>query len=570
MPAERLSDPNGIACLFSDGRRVRVLVPGEPAALVADLLTGLVSLVHPHGRVNAPGTAEAYLIGVRSLAAFARARGIVGGAGALTRPGLGEYWMQTDRLREATTRRMLAAADTHSGATLLQPGTRVLVSGRHFTANQKSTPLQPYTDAEWRQIHEVCRAIVDDAYATHRRALAAAARGHDPRQGGWSSDNQRWLMLRLGPCGAERVGVYLGRSTVTVKRRGGVRAACDELFPGVSVVIAYRLLLGMYCGIVPDGLADLGIGDIDWAGKTTVLLSYLKGRTGPESLTLPKRAVRLLEQWLAHSTPIREHAPDEARDSLWLYFAYAGPSANRFSHQPSEPTESEWTRKHGLQRVNRRRIRTTYLSRRQRSTWHGSPRATIDPNHTPAVEGDHYLSATTPAQLDAIETIIEGAQQDMLGRARQPMVLPDASAAELAARYPQLVTDLNLDEPAIDELLGGAQDVFVAACADPLSGLHGPAGKPCPARPWVCLLCPLAVFTPRHAPNLLRLKAFFSRQWDQLPSTHYMAVFGPYATAVVAVLDRYELSVLTAAQHTLNDLHDDEHALPLRPEERTT
>ncbi len=59
---------------------------------------------------------------------------------------------------------------------------------------------------------------------------------------------------------------------------------------------------------------------------------------------------------------------------------------------------------------------------------------------------------------------------------------------------------LNLDDATIAGLLSGEQDVFTAACADPLSGLHGPAGKPCPARPWVCLLCPLAVFTPPGTP----------------------------------------------------------------------
>ena len=67
------------------------------------------------------------------------------------------------------------------------------------------------------------------------------------------------------------------------------------------MVIAYRLLLGIYTGIVPDGIAGLGVGDIDWAGDASVLLAYVKGRTAAESLTLPRRAVRLLEQWLEHS-----------------------------------------------------------------------------------------------------------------------------------------------------------------------------------------------------------------------------------------------------------------------------
>ena len=87
--------------------------------------------------------------------------------------------------------------------------------------------------------------------------------------------------------------------------------------------------------------------------------------------------------------------------------------------------------------------------------------------------------------------------------------------------------------------LAVARDVFTAACADQLARLHGPAGKPCPARPWVCLLCPLAVFAPRHAVNLLRLKAFFSRQWRKMPAAQFMAVFGPYAARIDHILTRF-------------------------------
>ncbi|WEH31995.1 hypothetical protein PZB75_00535 [Streptomyces sp. AM 4-1-1] len=118
----------------------------------------------------------------------------------------------------------------------------------------------------------------------------------------------------------------------------------------------------------------------------------------------------------------------------------------------------------------------------------------------------------------------------------------------------------------VGELIGGERDVFTAACADQMSGLHGPKGKPCPARPWVCLLCPLAVFAPRHAANLLRLKAFFSRQWQQMPAAQFMAVFGPYSQRIDQVLDRFDPVVLADAATAVGD-HDDE--LPLRPEEAT-
>lgn len=119
----------------------------------------------------------------------------------------------------------------------------------------------------------------------------------------------------------------------------------------------------------------------------------------------------------------------------------------------------------------------------------------------------------------------------------------------------------------IAELAGGTRDVFTAACGDRLSGLHGPAGKPCPARPWVCLLCPLAVFAPRHAVNLLRLKAFFSRQWRQMPAAHFMAVFGPYAARIDQVLNLFDPAALASASALVAGTDDE---IPLRPEELTS
>ena len=253
------------------------------------------------------------------------------------------------------------------------------------------------------------------------------------------------------------------------------------------------------------------------------------------------------------------------RDRLWLYYSHVGRS--RWQTAPDVSTQQAWARQRGLS-VDRRRIRTTFLSLRDRSRWHGSSRSAIDPNHTPAVEGDHYLTAATPAQRSALDTIIEDAQRDLLARAHPPAVLSDEDAAELAAAYPGLVKGLNLDDAAIAGLLSGEQDVFTAACADPLSGLHGPPGKPCPARPWVCLLCPLAVFTPRHAANLLRLKAFFARQWHQMPSAQFLVVFGPYSTRITQILERYPAPLIAAAAAEAGDAAD--RQIPLRPEERTT
>jgi len=261
-------------------------------------------------------------------------------------------------------------------------------------------------------------------------------------------------------------------------------------------------------------------------------------------VNLPKRAVRLLEQWLAHSQLLRRHADPATARHLWLGVTRPGSSVV-FTGPVHRDAVKAWVLQRCLTgddgkplKVHRARIRTTHLAMRDRRAWNGQGRTTIDPNHSPQVEGDHYLTAATPSQRQAMDALVEDAQHDLLRRAHAPAVITGEDAAALARDYPQLISALRLDDTVIAELAGGERDVFTAACADQLSGLHGPKGKRCPARPWVCLLCPLAVFAPRHAANLLRLKAFFSRQWQQMPSAHFMAVLGPYSQRVAQVLER--------------------------------
>ena len=64
--------------------------------------------------------------------------------------------------------------------------------------------------------------------------------------------------------------------------------------------------------------------------------------------------------------------------------------------------------------LHRSRIRTTYQSVLARRGWTG--RTTIDPNHTARVEGDNYLSATTPARRDALALGLAGRGGHATGR----------------------------------------------------------------------------------------------------------------------------------------------------------
>jgi hypothetical protein len=569
MPAEVTCDPPGISCVFSDGRRVTVTL-GDAASpqLARDLLTGLAELTHPHGTVDSAGSVRHYVSALHVMDSALAERGFIGGAADLRRTQVAEFWMGATGAREACTRRMLLGFAAAGG--ILDARVRELADGRAFNPQPFRRPLPPYPEAVWSRLTEASQAVVTAAYQGHQEALAGAGRGQDPATGGCSLDNLRWLLARNGPMSTPDVAARSGTSDNAV-RQAALQAAAG-MFPHLDITIAYLLLFSVYSGIVPDGIGDLATGDIDWAGDATVLLSYVKRRTAAESLNLPRRAVRLLEQWLDHSRLLRGFVPPPGRDQLWLGIrnrGHADVSAGPVHRNSIRRwlARNEVTGEDGqVLTLHRHRIRTTHQSMRDKSTWKGSTRATIDPNHSPQVEGDHYLTATTPAQHAALEAIIEDAQHDLARRSEPPVVITGETAAALAADYPQLVASLQLDDAVIAELVGGQRDVFTAACADQLSGLHGPKGKPCPARPWVCLLCPLAVFAPRHAPNLLRLKAFFSRQWRQMTTGHFMAVFGPYSQRVGEVLDRYDPAVLAAAALQAGD-HDDE--IPLRPEELT-
>jgi hypothetical protein len=571
MPATLKQGPLGLSCVFSDGRRGEFLLQDVANPhLARDLLLGLAELIHPHGTVDAAGSVRHYVRAARGMVATLSERGFTAGAAGLRRGQLAEYWMGAGTAREACTRRMLLGFAAAGGR--LDAGARELAEGRAYNLQPFRRPLPPYPLEVWARLTDAAEQAVATSYRAHRDAVAGAARGSDPAVGGWELNNLRWLLARTGPMTVFDLAERLEISAGTARRRTGLRDVAGELFPHLDVTTAYLLLFSVYSGIVPDGIDDLTTDDIDWAGDASILLSYVKGRTSTESLTLPRRATRLLEQWLDHSHLLRGFVPAPDRDHLWLGVRQRGHSSVT-AGPVHRNLIRRWLARHGVLDENgqtltlhRHRLRTTHESMRERSTWKGSSRATIDPNHSPQVEGDHYLSATTQAQRDAVEAIIEDAQHDLARRARPPIVITNEQTTALARDYPALVTSLRLEAGVLDELVGGHRDVFTAACADQLSGLHGPKGKPCPARPWVCLLCPLAVFAPRHAPNLLRLKSFFSRQWRQLPNEQFMAVFGPYSQRVGEVLDRYDPAVLAAAALHIGD-RDDE--LPLRPEELT-
>ncbi|MGH7426898.1 MAG: hypothetical protein ACREUF_11415 [Solimonas sp.] len=504
-------------------------------SLAADLAAGLAAATHPHGPIRTRSVARQYMTTMRRMARDLAGMGVAGSLADLSTATLVRYWLTCDYHRERRIRAVLRAFQDACGR--LEPGIRSHLAGRRINQATKSQPNAPYSDGEWGRLEAECIKRIAEAHQAHRRALAAATRGTDPSMRGVTVDNLAWLLLHAGPITARATAGRLdaGQSNVDPAQIARLEAA---LFPATDTALAYLTLFAMRTGIVPDGIDGLKLEDITRTSRSTVLLSYRKGRTGNEALNLPRDAVRLLDRWLEHSALLREHA-GELSGQLWLHL---GPGRGAQGTRPltiyaaprDQARRRRWIESSGLLGDDGKplplhggRIRATYHQRRDRSAWTG--RATIDPNHSARVEGDHYLSSHTPAQLDALDGIIEQAQGDIRRKAGPPVITTEEDTATFAAAFPALVKDAGLNTEGIQALLSGQQDVFVAACASPLDSPHAPAGTLCPARPWVCLLCPLAAFAPRHLPNLLRLKEYFARQAMHLTAAQFLQVFGPYS-----------------------------------------
>ncbi len=577
MPATVNREPLAVVFAFPNGASWTADLAHLPnPQLALDLANGLAQLVHPHGTITAKATAVRYAVSIRKMVAALSIDGFVGGAADLTTAAVLRFWLAHSHDHERNSRRMLGGFDTI--AQQLRPEVRQQIVGRMVRPRARTQPYEPYTEAEWQRLTDCCTAIVEDAWQQHGPMVTKARNGVDPARGGISEDTVAWWMAHDGPTNVESLVAHMRRPVKKEERRLAgqlVPHIREALFPTHHVQLAYRVLFGIQTGIVPDGIDDLAVDAIEWAGDAVVLLSYVKGRTGPEGANLPAPAIRLLARWLDHSALLRRFAPPGLKDTLWISTAPA--SMNRDMPVVSiigrDGMNAQFVRRHGLIAddgsslpLHRGRIRTTYQNLLSRRGWTG--RTTIDPNHSAAVEGDHYLTAMTPAQRDSVESIIEQGQSDIVRKALPPTVLSGEQTADLVAGFPVAIGQRRIDDATVLELVGGEQDVFVAACTDQLAGQWGPVGKPCPARPWVCLMCPLAVFLPRHAPNLLRLKAFFARQFRQMPAGQFVRVFGPYANRLDhEILPLFDLRVL---DHATTAVRDDDTEIPLRPEETTT
>ncbi|MER8785511.1 hypothetical protein [Mesorhizobium sp. M0244] len=143
--------------------------------------------------------------------------------------------------------------------------------------------------------------------------------------------------------------------------------------------------------------------------------------------------------------------------------------------------------------------------------------------HSVVVAANHY--ADIPALRHLHEATIADAMSDALDAALRPCVL--SSDEEAAVRADPAAIGLPVSgAAAVQALLSGEQDVWLASCGGFYRSPFGAEGEACPSPFWGCLACNNAVITARKLPALLAFLTFIRAQRQTLSEADWATKFG--------------------------------------------
>jgi hypothetical protein len=190
---------------------------------------------------------------------------------------------------------------------VLKPEVRALVDGRHFNPQRRRDKHCPTANGSGSSCS--CRESIRRSFGAHWAALAAAERGRDPREGGFSFENVCWLFQRRGPMTWTAFSQDFGFS---------VGDACAEIVPRACAGrtsterLTLQLLIGTSAGAVARPLRPT-----NWDCQCSRV----------EELLRRSRRRRLV--WAARAGLLQRRAACGSRRKAVLFRAAGGRSGRR-------------------------------------------------------------------------------------------------------------------------------------------------------------------------------------------------------------------------------------------------
>jgi hypothetical protein len=294
----------------------------------------------------------------------------------------------------------------------------------------------------------------------------------------------------------------------------------------VQLIVLLSLDTGLEIEAIKDLRADClknpagGYVEIEYCKRRARGAEWKRLRVRDGGSSTPGGLIRKVLQWTG---PARSRL---GADTLWVHCAWGRLTPRVLSMK--EPAAA-WTGRHGLldERGQLLRLNLTRLRKTHKAAWYRRTGGQLDRfavGHTVAVAADHY--ADIPALRHLHEATVADAMSDALDAAMRPCVLSSEEEAAVRAD-PEQATGLPVvGTAALNALLGGDQDVWLASCAGFYHSPFGAQGEACPSPFWGCLECSNAVITTRKLPALLAFLTFIRAQRQVLSEGDWITKFG--------------------------------------------
>lgn len=316
---------------------------------------------------------------------------------------------------------------------------------------------------------------------------------------------------------------------------------------------ALLVLLTLDTGLEPECVKTLTVDCLTNPHVGTVELRYLKRRAhGAEHKSIRVRdggggtPGGLIRRLIGVTALAREHLTD---DCLWVYHNAGGLRAG--IRHPAERIAA-WVARHAIVDDDGKPLHLllSRLRKTHKALWYTKTNGHMTRfavGHTREVAAQRY--ADLPSLRPLHEKAVADAFREAVAAA-MPTILAPTAEQELREAPHQAAALMSPDMVA--PMLGGEQDVWLAACAGFYRSPFAEPGSPCAQPFWGCLDCPNAVITARKLPAILAFLVFVEEQRLSLPATDWVAKFGRVHARITAqVVPAFSDAVIADARRQM-------------------
>jgi hypothetical protein len=317
-------------------------------------------------------------------------------------------------------------------------------------------------------------------------------------------------------------------------------------------LVPLMVLLSLDTGLEIEAIKDLrsdclknpagGYVEIEYCKRRARGAEWKRLRVRDGASSTPGGLIRKVLQW---TDPARRRL---GANVLWAHFAWG-----RLTPRVLATTQlvASWTERHGILDEGGKplRLNLTRLRKTHKASWYRRTGGQLDRfvvGHSVSVAANHY--ADIPALRHIHEATIAAAMTDALDAALHPLVLSSEQEAAVRADRDKAVDLPVSSQAAVNALLDGEQDVWLASCGGFYKSPFGAEGDACPSPFWGCLECSNAVITARKLPALLSFLSFIRTQRQVLSEADWDIKFSRvYGRIADQILPRFSAAEIEQA-----------------------